>query len=223
MNKSEIIRYLIANNMAIPWLQVLVSLLAALVLSAGVYLVYRITYSGVMYSRDINVTILMLGLITTFIIMIIGSNLALSLGLVGALSIIRFRTAVKNSRDAAYLFWAIGVGLSCGTGTYTIGILGSILIGAVMILLHKFSRIEKNPFLLIVNGETVDQEKLESALKTSGIRYMLRMTNQTMGHTECTYELLFRGSTGNFLKELHASFPDLDMHLLSYQGELGGE
>ena len=223
MSKTEIIKYLIANNTSIPVIQILSGLLVALCLSVCIYIVYRKTYTGVMYSKDFNITILMLALITTFIIMIIGSNLALSLGLVGALSIIRFRTAVKNSRDAAFLFWAIGVGLSCGTGVYTIGIIGSVVIGAVLLIFHKLSISEKNPYLLVINGSRIDSEKLETSLKKGCIRFVLRMTNQTVNQTECTYELLFGGTTGDFLNQLHDEFPDLDMHLLSYQGELGGE
>lgn len=223
MSKSELIKYLIANNISVPVIQIVIGMLIALFLAICIYIVYRKTYTGVMYSKDFNITILMLTLITTFIIMIIGSNLALSLGLVGALSIIRFRTAVKNSRDAAFLFWAIGVGLSCGTGVYTIGMIGSVIIGFILLVFHRLSLSEKNPYLLVVNGSYIESEKLEAVLKENCIRFVLRMTNQTVGHTECTYELLFGESTGDFLNRLQKEFPELDMHLLSYQGELGGE
>ncbi len=223
MTRSEIIKYLIANNAAVPIVQIAAGLLVALLLALCIYFVYRKTYSGVMYSKDFNITVLMLSLITTFIIMIIGSNLALSLGMVGALSIIRFRTAVKNSRDAAFLFWSIGVGLSCGTGVYTIGIIGSVVIGAVLLIFNKISLSERNPYLLVVNGQKIDHEKLEDFLKANCQRFVLRMTNQSSGSVECTYELLFKCSTGDFVGRLQEAFPDADMHLLSYQGELGGE
>lgn len=179
MSKSELIKYLIANNISVPVIQILTGMLAALFLSVCVYIIYRATYSGVMYSKDFNITIVMLALITTFIIMVIGSNLALSLGLVGALSIIRFRTAVKNSRDAAFLFWAIGIGLSCGTGIYTIGLIASAIIAAALLVFCKLKISEEVSWLLVVRGSELDVTALEAALKEDTKRFHLRMTNRS--------------------------------------------
>lgn len=223
MSKGELIKYLIANNVSVPVIQILTGMLAALFLAVCVYIVYRATYSGVMYSKDFNITIVMLALITTFIIMVIGSNLALSLGLVGALSIIRFRTAVKNSRDAAFLFWAIGIGLSCGTGIYTIGLIASAIIAAALLVFYKLKVSEEVSWLLVVRGPEFDVTALEAALRENTKRFYLRMTNQSAGEREATYELLLKGETGAFLQKMSEQFPALQMNLLSYRGELSGE
>lgn len=223
MSKGELIKYLIANNVSVPTVQIVAGMLAALFLSVCVYLVYKATYSGVMYSKDFNVTIVMLSLITTFIIMVIGSNLALSLGLVGALSIIRFRTAVKNSRDAAFLFWAIGIGLSCGTGIYTIGFIATAIIAAALLLFSRLKIAEEASWLLIVRGGEFDAAALEAVLKENTKRFHLRMTNQSTGERELTYELLLKGESGAFIGVMSEKFPELQANLLSYRGELSGE
>lgn len=223
MSKGELIKYLIANNVSVPTVQIVAGMLAALFLSVCVYLVYRATYSGVMYSKDFNITIVMLSLITTFIIMVIGSNLALSLGLVGALSIIRFRTAVKNSRDAAFLFWAIGIGLSCGTGIYMIGFIATAIIAAALLLFSRLKIAEEASWLLIVRGGEFDAATLEAVLKENTKRFHLRMTNQSTGERELTYELLLKGESGAFISVMNEKFPELQANLLSYRGELSGE
>lgn len=223
MSKSELLKYLIANNVSVPVIQILTGMLAALFLAVCVYIIYRATYTGVMYSKDFNITIVMLALITTFIIMVIGSNLALSLGLVGALSIIRFRTAVKSSRDAAFLFWAIGIGLSCGTGIYTIGFIASAVIAAILLLFSRLHLAEEVSWLLVVRGESYDAAALEAVLKAHTRRFHLRMTNQSALEREATYELTLKAETGALLEQLAREFPELQVNLLSYRGELSGE
>lgn len=223
MSKKELIKYLIVNNVSVPVTQIVAGMLIALLLSVFIYWIYKKTYTGVMYSRDFNLTIVMLALITTFIIMIIGSNLALSLGLVGALSIIRFRTAVKNTKDAAFLFWAIGVGLSCGTGIYTIGILSSALIAAALLFFHKVKMTDELSYLLVIRGKTVDTQALERLLEKKVKRFHLRMTSHGSEAEEYTYELLLKETAGELVKQISSEFQDTEIHLLSYRGELSGE
>lgn len=196
MSKDEMIKYLISNNISVPFTQILMGMFIALLLSLFAYQIYRITYTGVMYSRDFNLTVIMLALITTFIIMVIGSNLALSLGLVGALSIIRFRTAVKSSKDAAFLFWAIGIGLSCGTGIYSIGIVASIVIAITLFFLTKVRALEEYSYLLIIRGAKTDTSVLEKMLKQHTERFLLKMVNYSGYDMEITYDV-------DFLCKLH--------------------
>lgn len=223
MSQKELLSYLIENNNEVPFIQIAVGMLIALVLGLFVYQIYRFTYSGVMYLKDFNTTIIMISLVTTLVIMIIGSNLALSLGLVGALSIIRFRTAVKDAKDAGYLFWAIGIGLSCGTGIYSIGIIGSLIIGAALLFLHRFHRIDESAYLLVVHAATLDIDILENLLKKGTRRYRLRISNQSPDDIQVTYELVLRAAPAALLDSLKEHFPGNDIHLLSYQGELSGE
>lgn len=223
MSKKELIEYIMENNMQAPVLQIVIGMLISLVLMLLIFQVYKKTYSGIMYSKDFNVTIVMLGLITTFIIMVIGSNLALSLGMVGALSILRFRTAVKETKDAGYLFWAIGVGLSCGTGIYTIGIVGSLFIAGVL-LLFKFT--EKNAemaYLLVVRGIAVDELQLEKRLSELTKKYIVKMTDHTGDSVELTYGIELKGTAGQLTENLKKEFSNIQIHLISYNGEIAGE
>jgi len=123
---------------------------AALVLGLLIFVIYRLTHSGPVYSARFNVTLVMLTLITTTIMSVIGSNLALSLGMVGALSIVRFRTAIKDPRDAACIFWTIAVGICCGVSDYLIAGIGSIFV-FLFLIVFGFA---KNPrrMLVIVHG-----------------------------------------------------------------------
>ena len=134
MSKRQILEYLLESNASVSVTQVCLSLAMAVVLGMLLYFVYRKTYRGTVYSKDFNLTLLLVAIITTLVMQAIGSNLALSLGMVGSLSIIRFRTAVKEPRDIAFLFWAIAIGLTCGSEMYLIGLLGSLVLTVVVCL-----------------------------------------------------------------------------------------
>lgn len=223
MSQKEIIKYLIANNISVPLVQIILSMLIALALSLCVYQVYRITYTGVMYSRDFNITVMMIALITTLVILIIGSNLALSLGMVGALSIIRFRTAVKDARDAGFLFWSIGIGLACGTGSYSIGIVGSLAIGIMLLFVSRFRGFEEQTYLLVIQEAQLDLAAIETILKRETRRYRLRMTNQGPDSEEVTYEVVLKKGSNTLVPALKAEDGFSHFHLISWKGELTGE
>ncbi|MDO4339770.1 MAG: DUF4956 domain-containing protein [Eubacteriales bacterium] len=223
MSKKEIINYLIANNTALPLAQIVLGLLVALFLAFCEYHIYRATYSGVKYSKEFNTTLMMLCIITTLVIMIIGSNLTLSLGLVGALSIIRFRTAVKDAKDAAYLFWSIGIGLACGSSLYVIGLVGSAVIAAMLLVLHKIRCFDENAYLLIVRGTYEDQGKVETLLKGKVRRCRLRMVNENGEMQECTYEISVNKDARELLEAIRELQTGCSVHLVSYAGELTGE
>lgn len=167
---------------------VLISFVVATALAALVYLSYRITHSGAVYSARFNVTLVMLTIITTLIMSVIGNNIALSLGMVGALSIVRFRTAVKDPRDTAFIFWCIAIGICCGVGQYVVALVGSAFIFLVMLL---FGTLKSNDrYLLIVHGDRVCEELVE---KTILINFegkaKLRVKNTSKDRTEYIYEL----------------------------------
>lgn len=126
---------------------VLINFLAAGVIAVLLFVSYRISHSGPVYSRRFNVSLVMLTLITTLIMNVIGNNIALSLGMVGALSIVRFRTAIKDPRDTAYIFWGIAVGVCCGVSDYLIAGLGSVIIFLFLII---FGFVKDNGRILVV-------------------------------------------------------------------------
>ena len=149
---------------------------------------YRITYSGVAYSRKYNISLGMITIITTLITSVISNNVALSLGMVGALSIIRFRTAVKDVRDAAYIFWSIAVGICCGVSQYILAAISSVIILLFLVLFRQIG--PDNRMLLIVRGELSVQNKAEAAvMQHFGKAVRRRMKNATPDHCELVYEV----------------------------------
>lgn len=118
----------------------LTAIALSFVLCLFIIFIYRITYAGVSFNRNFAACLIMIGMVTALVIQVISSNVVLSLGMVGALSIVRFRTAVKEASDTAFLFWAIATGIICGAGYVTISVLATILLGALFILVYLFGR-----------------------------------------------------------------------------------
>ena len=129
---------------------------------AFIFLSYRISHAGSIYSRKFNVSLAALTMITTTVMIVIGNNIALSLGMVGALSIVRFRTAIKDSRDTVYIFWAIVVGICCGSGDYLVAAVGSTFVFLALLI---FGRIRNdNRVLLIIRCARVDEQKIQGLI-----------------------------------------------------------
>lgn len=160
----------------------------AAVIAAFIFLSYRLSHSGSVYSAKFNVTLAALTVITTTVMIVIGNNIALSLGMVGALSIVRFRTAIKDSRDTAYIFWAIVVGICCGAGDYLVAAAGSAVVFLVLLL---FGRIRSdNRALLILRAARINESKVESLIfQYYDRKAILRAKNTTEESTEYIYEL----------------------------------
>ncbi len=161
--KDLLYKFLYDGSVTISPTTVLISMGIALVLSFILFITYKITYNGVSYSKKFNVSLIMLSLITTMVMNIIGSSVALSLGMVGALSIVRFRTAIKDPRDTSYIFWAICIGLGMGTSNYYIASIGTIIISVISIIL-SFSLKGDDTFLIIVKTSTKDVDKVRNEL-----------------------------------------------------------
>lgn len=160
----------------------------AAVIAAFIFLSYRLSHSGSVYSAKFNVTLAALTVITTTVMIVIGNNIALSLGMVGALSIVRFRTAIKDSRDTAYIFWAIVVGICCGAGDYITAGVGSCVVFLVLLL---FGRIRTdNRVLLILRAARINEAKVEALIfQYYDRKAILRAKNTTEGSVEFIYEL----------------------------------
>lgn len=158
---------------------VIVNFLAAAVIACLIYISYRISHSGPVYSERFNVSIVMLTLVTTLVMNVIGNNIALSLGMVGALSIVRFRTAIKDPRDTAYIFWGIAAGICCGVSDYLIAAIGSALIFAFLIL-FGFIR-DNGRIMVIVNCEPAAGEEVEKHMgNLFGGKAALRVHNRAV-------------------------------------------
>ncbi len=167
---------------------ILLRITMAAVIGAFLFLSYRLSHSGSIYSVKFNVSLVALTLITTTVMIVIGNNIALSLGMVGALSIVRFRTAIKDSRDTIYIFWAIVVGICCGAGDYLVASLGSAFIFVMLLL---FGRIRNdNRVLLILRTARLNETKVEGLFfQYYQRKAILRSKNTTESTVEFIYEL----------------------------------
>ena len=170
------------------WEDILLNIVLAAVLGFFIFLSYAISHRGTIYSRKFNASLVILAVLTGTVMTVIGNNIALSLGMVGALSIVRFRTAIKDSRDTIYIFWAIVVGICCGSGDYLVAAAGSAV---VFILLLVFGRLRTdNRVLLILRTARVNASKVESLIfQYYNRKAILRVKNTTDDSVEYIYEL----------------------------------
>ena len=175
------------------------SMLAAFLCGMIIYMVYRYFYKGVIYNNNFNILLVLTSMITCFMVMVISSNVVLSLGMVGALSIVRFRTAVKDPLDVGFLFWTVAVGITCGAGLYIISLAATSMISVVYILLIKV-RNRKRVYLLIVKYRDDAQESVTRVF-LSFIKVLKNRTS-TSGYTEMTYEIRMSKNNTSFVKSL---------------------
>lgn len=171
-------------NLSLP--HILVCMAAALVCGIIIYLVYRFFYRGVVYSDNFNILLIMITVVTSFIIMTISANIVLSLGMVGALSIVRFRSAVKDPLDIGFLFWGIAAGLTCGAGLYFVALVGTVVVAVIYIVLN-FAKKEKKNYLLIIHYSDEAEEQVSALL--AAMKYKLKSKTLSDGGTELTVEI----------------------------------
>lgn len=167
---------------------VILRLAAAALIGGFIFLSYAISHDGTIYSKKFNISLTVLTVITATVMIVIGNNIALSLGMVGALSIVRFRTAIKDSRDTVYIFWAIVVGICCGAGDYLVASSGSALIFLILLL---FGRIKNDSrMLLIIRTARTNEERTEALIfQYFSRKANLRVKNTTEHTVEFIYEL----------------------------------
>lgn len=196
------------------------ALVSALVIGLCIFYVYKKTFSGVMYSTPFNTSLVMLCLLTTFVILAVTSNVVLSLGMVGALSIVRFRTAIKDPLDLVFLFWSIGAGIIIGAGFYILAYGGSFFIAAVLYA-FTFQKERETPYILMLDlkDETAEVAALE-ILRNQIERIKLKSKTLANGQPELIYEIRIKEDDTAFLSELFAAEGVLNASLVSYNGEL---
>jgi len=166
---------------------IFINLMATFIIGIFIFFIYKKTFQGVLYTQAFNVSLVMVSLVTTLIIMTISTNIVLSLGMVGALSIVRFRTAIKDSMDIVFMFWAISIGIANGAGYFQISIVGTLFISAVLFILTRYRDVTA-PYLLILNYQEKSEEKLKEYLKKS-LKYKIKSKTITRDLTELTIEL----------------------------------
>ncbi len=179
---------LIRDQSTLSWEQIAANIIVSGIIGFLIFVSYMISHRGTIYSKKFNVSLVVLTVLTSMVMTVIGNNVALSLGMVGALSIVRFRTAIKDSRDTVYIFWTIIVGICCGVGDYIVAGIGS---GFVFILLLVFGAIKNNNrMLVIVRGSRTKEAAIQAVMfKFFGAKAVLRVKNSTEDSIEFIYEI----------------------------------
>ena len=168
--------------------EIVVRLLMSVIMGIFIAISYKISHTGTLYSRKFNVSLFTLAILTTMVMTVIGNNVALSLGMVGALSIVRFRTAIKDSRDTMYIFWAIIVGICCGVGDYTVASIGTAVVFFVLLIVGGIKN--DNRMLLIIRSSRINELRIESIVYNYyDKKAVLRVKNTTPETIEFIYEL----------------------------------
>lgn len=185
---KETLLEMLQQTQALSINDIIMHLVVATVIGFCIYVSYKISHIGTVYSKKFNVSLVMLTILTATVMTVIGNNVALSLGMVGALSIVRFRTAIKDSRDTAYIFWTIIVGICCGVGDYLVAGIGSAIVFIVMLILGHVKN--DNRILLIIRGSRVEDLKIEGVIfEFYQHRAVLKAKNTSKDSVEYIYEL----------------------------------
>ncbi|MCR5272933.1 MAG: DUF4956 domain-containing protein [Lachnospiraceae bacterium] len=194
---------------------IFINLIAAAILGAMIFAAYRSTHSGTVYSARFNVSLVMTALVTTTVMCVIGNNISLSLGMVGALSIVRFRTAIKDPRDTIFIFWAVAVGVCCGVSDYLIALIGTVFIFFFLVIFGFVKDV--NRVLIIVRGEANALSEggrlIEEFFAGKAVRRVY--TVDTNGSGEVIYE-----TSAGLLKKISEKDGNLEDKLREIDGTL---
>ncbi len=195
MSKKEIFEYFYTNSANLGVKSIVLVMLAAMVVAAIVYLTYYFSNKGVTYNQKFNVSLVVILLISVVIMLMISSNIVISLGMVGALSIVRFRTAIKDSKDTVYIFWAISEGLSVGSQNFQLALITSLIISMVIILFNIIPKVF-NKYLIVITGEKqdIDMNSLTNAMRKHVLDIKLRTANRDDKHQEMIFEVKTKGT-----------------------------
>ncbi len=200
-------------------IDVAIGMLFAVAVGLFIFLVYKKTFAGVMYSTGFAMTLVGLSLVTTLVIMAVTSNVVLSLGMVGALSIVRFRAAIKEPMEIVYLFWSIVAGIVIGAGMIPLAVIGSVIIG-IILLLFANRKIHDNPYLLVLNCQTeAAEEAALQELRAVAERYVVKAKTVTAGGIELTAEIRMKDEGTSFVNRINEIAGVEHTTLVSYNGE----
>ena len=196
-----------------------VSMLLAFAIGLFIFYIYKKSYRGVMYSANFGTSLIAVALVTTFVMLAVTSNVVLSLGMVGALSIVRFRTAVKDPMDIAFLFWSLAAGIVLASGLVHLAVLGSLFIGIVM-LVFSDRRDEERPYILVVHCADETAERAAHDFASSRVKALsLKSKSVSPGRVELNYEVRLSDGAADFVNAL-AALPGVENAVLvSYNGD----
>jgi len=191
----------------------------ALVVGLFIFYVYKKTYTGVMYSAGFGVSLLGLSLVTTLIILAVTSNIILSLGMVGALSIVRFRTAIKEPLDIVFLFWAIAAGIVLGAGLLPLAVLGSLFIGFILLIFVNWKSSEAPYILIVACGSDEQEAAILNLVKQNAKRHSVKAKTLSAAGMELTLELRLANASTQFVGAVQGISGVTSAALVSYNGD----
>ncbi len=206
-------------NSPISPMQVIITLGAAFLIGLFIYFVYKSTFGGVLYSRTFNQSLIMLTLVTTMVLLVIGNNLTMSLGMVGALSIIRFRTAVKDPMDTTFMFWAVGEGLALGAQFFDVAVIAAAVIGLIMVLVSIFKVRSAMPYLLILHYKEGASDEVKALIKSKLKNGKLKSKTAGADFIEVTYEVRLKENEADMVEGFMQISGVRDATLISHQGD----
>ena len=198
--------------------EVLLAMLFAVIVGLFIFWVYKKTFTGILYSSGFALTLIGLTLVTTLVIIAVTSNVVLSLGMVGALSIVRFRTAIKEPMEIVFLFWSIAVGIVIGAGMIPLAVLGSVIIGIILLIFANRKNVE-NAYILVVNCENEEAENTAAELlKNTVKKYRIKSKTVNAEGIELTTELKIKDDKMAFVNQMNEIAGVKNATLVSYNG-----
>lgn len=210
------------NVTSIGVLDMTLALVLAFGLGMFIFFVYKKTYQGVMYSSSFGVTLIALTMITTLVILAVTSNVVLSLGMVGAMSIVRFRTAIKEPLDIAFLFWSIAVGIVLAAGFIPLAVIGSVIIG-IILLVFVNRKSYCNPYILVLQCDGSESEKnAKDFLEKNTKRCSVKSKSARKGSVEVNFDIRLKEDNTDFINKLADMQGVHSAVLVSYNGEYMG-
>lgn len=223
MTFNDIFKSSFLENIAsVSILDMAIALFLAFGLGLFIFLIYKKTYQGVMFSSSFGVTLVALTMITTVVILAVTSNVVLSLGMVGALSIVRFRTAIKEPLDIAFLFWSITVGIVLAAGMIPLAVIGSVIIG-IILLVFVNKKSHTNPYIVVLSCTNHDSEiKAKEFLSKETIRSVIKSKTAVKGNIELNMEIRLKDDNTDFINILSEMNGVNSAVLVSYNGDYMG-
>ncbi len=220
VNLDDIFKSSFTDNItSFSLLDTVIGMILAFVLGLFIFYVYKRTFNGVMYSAGFGVSLIALTLITTLVILAVTSNVVLSLGMVGALSIVRFRTAVKEPLDIAFLFWAIAVGIVLGAGMIPLAVFGSLFIGIILVVFVN-KKTSDNPYILVINCESdACEQAAVQAVQDSVKKHVVKSKTVSKNGIELTLEIRLKDMTTEFVNQIASINGVNNAVLVSYNGD----
>ena len=210
---------LIKDQSTLSWEQIAANILVSGILGFLIFISYMISHRGTIYSKKFNVSLVVLTVLTSMVMTVIGNNVALSLGMVGALSIVRFRTAIKEPMDIAFLFWSIAVGIVLGAGLIPLAVFGSLFVGLILwVFVNR--KTSDHPYIMIVNCSGKEAEKQALSVVQKNVKkQVLKSKTVSKNGIELTLEVRLKGDDCDFVNEVSEAEGVESAVLVSYNGD----